>query len=174
MKKRLWAFVLCLVPPVLSACGGGGGGSAASAANVPNQAAAIVLTLSTQGTLTAPTQLGRVDVSVHLPPGVSVNAAPRPGDPTVLETAPGVVVAAAGAAGAELVQATYSEAANVVTLVIGKAAGFSTGSFAIVTCSMAPSVNPSATAFSLTDFASLDPNGAPVTGLTAVFAAQVQ
>jgi hypothetical protein len=155
-------------------CGNSSGGGTtpapASSAPAPATATKAIITLSTQGTLTAPAQIGSIDGVVNLPANVTVRASSEGS----LITDTSVVSAVGAAAGAERAQYIFGTSAtgstHSVHVFIAKSAGFSTGDFAMVICDIAPGSSPPTADFSLTGFNAVDAlSGLALSGLTVNF-----
>jgi hypothetical protein len=118
--------------------------------------------LSTQGTLPDGISIGGIDVTVNLPPGVTVKA-----DKTT-ETIPGVVVSSGVAKDATIV-AKFTPAADgapaKVRIALLKLSGFGTGEFATVLLDIA-GPPPAGSDFSTTTTTITDINGKRLTDLT--------
>jgi hypothetical protein len=144
MKKKLLSrlLIFALALTTLSACGGGGGGGSSS---TPPQPTTAVLTLSTTGTISAPTVIAGYDVTITLPAGVTVKSTTPP------QTDAGVVVGTAnGAVAGTSYVASYSPATRKVRIVIvsPKGNGFNgAGEFCKVNCDIAAGHYPTATDF---------------------------
>lgn len=185
-KPFLLNLLFVVIASMLSlgcSSGGGGGGDAAAGgglqnagATPPGGAAKVMLTLSTRGSVTASDLIVGIQMAVHLPAGVSINAVPSPGDPSIMEAASGVITAAGAAAGAEIIRATYPAAgpSHVVTVVINKTTGYPVGDFAVMTCDRASGSNPTSADFFLTDVNPVGANNIPIIGLTAGFTVQME
>jgi len=149
----------------LAGCGSGGTTAAPAGSKV------AVLTLATSGP--AGTTMGSLEVTVVLPPGVTVKATPSVVDPSVLLT--DITVVVPSISGVVMPYAVYSAATATlpgkVNIYLADATGFGTGEFAKVTCDVADSSNPSAADFSLSGFIAYDLVGAVMAGPTAGFTA---
>jgi hypothetical protein len=174
MKKTLSSIVLLVLATIpLFACGGGGGGYSAPATvpanTLPTRA---VVKLFTQGTLTAGTKIGAIDVIVNLPTGVSVKSTG-----TTPETDPGVVIAS-GVAQNSLVVGNYSAPTATtpanVRLALINVVGFGIGEFATVNCDIAAGSNPVQAGFTLSNLAISDTTGTAISGPTSVLTAVFQ
>jgi len=168
MKKTIVAILQMLLATIpLFACGGGGGYSAP--ATVPTKA---VVKLFTQGTLTADTKIGAIDVVVILPTGVSLKSTVTPP-----ETDPGVVIPS-GVAQNSLVVGNYSAptatAPANVRLALINVVGFGIGEFATVNCDIAAGSNPAQAGFTLSNLSISDTTGTAISGPTAVLTAVFQ
>lgn len=122
----------------------------------------MVLAMSTQGNLPPGSSIGGIDVTLHLPPGVTVKA-----DKTS-ETLPGVVVASGAAQGAPLVAKFTPAAAGApgrVRIALLKLQGFGTGEFATLLLDVG-GPPPIATDFGTAKMTITDINGAIIDGLT--------
>lgn len=177
MKKTTLSGLLIGMASLFAvlSCGGSGGGGGGGTP----QSTTAVLMLSTSGALPTGTQIGGIDVAVNLPAGVTVNATPDPVNTSVLVTDSGVVVASGVGAGANTsALATYtpatSSAAGKVIIHMANPSGFGAGEFVTVNCDIAAGSYPVAADFSLTGLTVFDLNGAPISGLSAGFAADIR
>jgi hypothetical protein len=171
MNKTLASIALLLATMPLFACGGGGGGNDTPATTVRTKA---VVKLFTQGTLTAGTNIGGIDVVLNLPTGVSVKTVAQ-----THETDPVAVVASGIAQNSFLVgnySAPTATAPANVHLVLVNGTGFGTGEFATVNCDIAAGNNPAQTDFSLSNLSIIDASNNPtaISGLTAGLTAAFQ
>ena len=164
-KEKLLAvspFLFLLL--FLCSCSGGGGGGGSAVGNNNTQTSSI--TMSTAGTLATGTQIGGIQVTLALPPGVTVKSTTNPP-----ETDAGVVTVSGIATGAyaDLI-AVYTAATNTkpggISAQIVNANGFSVGKFATVTCKSALGFALKASDFSVVDFAAVDLNGVVIQGLS--------
>jgi hypothetical protein len=165
MKKTSLFVQLMLITGLAAmiGCGGGGGGDAA-----PQYTKAIV-TLSTTGTLPAGTKIGGIQVTVNLPAGVTAKASLYSAGSSTLVTDTGVITASGTASGSYtsgVYLANTAASTYKISMGIVNANGFSTGEFAQVSCDIAAGSSPTAADFSLSNFAVVDLNGGPLTGLT--------
>lgn len=139
-------------------------------------ATAIVLKLSTTGTLATANSIGGIQVTINLPPGVSVaNVA---GDASAAVTATGV--AADSTSGAGFADAILGQPATLKLLVV-KTSGFGTGEFATVNLIKTAGSVVTPAHFILTGFKAasgvVDANGNlgnALSGLAPVFVASFQ
>ncbi len=166
MKKKTLSGLLILILALLTISGCGSN----NAPDIP-QASTAIVRISSSGTSTT---IYGIDVALVLPAGVTVNAS---ADGSKMVTDGGVVTASGGASGANTI-ATYTAAttaaAGKVTIFVANSAGFAKGEFVTVNCNIAAGNLPAATEFSLEGFAAVDGNGAPISGLTAGFTADIQ
>ena len=138
-----------------------------------------LLMISTQGTLPPGAQIGGIDITISLPQKVTVKASPDVGNPTIAVTDAGVVVASGVAASDSYVLATYasatgSTAPNVLLIHVANAAGFGTGEFITVHADITAGTLAKAADFSLSGLDPRDLSGAPISGLTAGFTADIK
>jgi hypothetical protein len=119
---------------ILSACGSGGGGSATSHPTI----AVVTLSTAITGAIPSNTTINGYDVTINLPPGVSVR------NTTASGVAAGSAIIAAGNTGK-------------VRVVIANAGGFTAGIFCTINCDIAPSSYPIASDFQQLTF-NLPPN----------------
>lgn len=170
MKRGLLSglAILSVIVMGLSGCAGAGKGATAQLA-APG-ASATVVTLSTNGTLPEGKSIGGIDVTLNLPPRVTVKA-----DKTT-ETLPGVVVSSGVAQGAPLVAKfipASGDAPARVRLVLLKLSGFNTGEFATLSLDVDGPVPP-LTDFSTAKVTITDINGTTLNGLTTTVAFKVR
>jgi len=160
--------ILSFIVAIVGGCAGTGIGTPAQLAT-PG-ASTTVVTLSTNGTLPNGKSIGGIDITLNLPPGVTVKA-----DKTT-ETLPGVVVSSGAAKGAPLV-AKFTSAAGIapamVRVVLLKLSGFGTGEFATLNLDIDGPV-PALTDFSTTRVTITDINGTTMNGLTTTVAYKVR
>ncbi len=177
MKKTIHTshMLMAFILTALAACGGGGGGGGGTQ---PVQHTKAIITLASTGSLPAGTLIYGAQATVRLPAGVTAKASPSNMNPQVLVTDTGVVTASGQAVGAASVLATYATGSTAgtykVDVYVAKIDGFPAGEFATVNCDIAAGSYPAAANFSVTDFAATDQNGAPITGLTAGYTAELQ
>lgn len=170
MKRGLLSglAILSLLILVLSGCAGAGKGATAQLA--ATGASSTVVTLSTNGTLPEGKSIGGIDVTLNLPPRVTVKA-----DKTS-ETLPGVVVSSGVAQDAPLV-AKFTPAAGDaparVRVVLLKLSGFKIGEFATLSLEVDGPVPPLSD-FSTTKVTITDINGMTLNGLTTAVAFKVR
>jgi hypothetical protein len=140
----LWIFGIGLV--LLSGCGGG---SSSTAVPIPQPPSTAVVTLSTAvtGTIPAGTTINSYDITIALPPDVTVKTAA-----TSSQTDDGVVTAIDSATGS-LVSAVYTKATGsapgTVKISMASGSGFSAGGFCRITCNIVQGTYPAAPDFSL-------------------------
>ena len=179
MKTRLLSglTILSVIVVALSGCAGTGKGAPAQL-STPGEstelakpgASTAVVTLGTNGTLPVGKSIGGIDVTLNLPPGVTVKA-----DKTT-ETLPGVVVSSGAAQGAPSVAKFTPAAGNApaqVRLVLLKLSGFSTGEFATLNLDIDGPV-PTIADFSTTKVTITDINGTSMNGLTTTVSFKVR
>jgi len=135
------------------------------------------VTVMSQGA-SASMQIGGIDITVVLPAGVTVKAAPDSENPTVQVTSAGVVEASGAAAGTNTsTLATYSAATatmpGTVMVQMVSANGFGTGEFVTIDCDIATGSFPTVTDFSVTLVKAVDINGAAI-ALTVGYTADIQ
>ncbi len=122
-----------------------------------------------------------INVTLVLPPGVTVKAVPDDGNTRVLIAKSGVVSTSGVSAGANAMMpvSTYTAASAAapgkVIIHLADANGFGTGEFVTVTCDLAAGSLPrlGAADFSVINFEAVDLNGAPISGLTATVTADI-
>jgi hypothetical protein len=150
-------LIFALALTTISACSSGGGGGNSTGSNTAPQPTTAVLTLSTAGTIPAPTVIAGYDVTITLPAGVTVKSTTPP------QTDAGVVVGTVnGAVLGTLNAASYSPATGKVHIIIvsPKGNGFNAaGEFCKVNCDIAAGHYPTATDFQQPTFkaSGLDP-----------------
>jgi hypothetical protein len=156
--RLIW---LALVTALLAGCGGGGGGGAAGNAGEPGT---VTVELSTRAA-TAGTVIYGVELTLHLPAGVTL-----PADPVTGEVSAGLLhpADAAAFAGARYLPATTGAKASV-KVNIADPTGFGIGGLATLTCSVAPGVSVNVSDFSLDGFSARDANAAVIPGITPHF-----
>lgn len=154
-------FCLVTLAAVLAGCGSGGGGSSSGGTSSTTATQAVV-TISTEesGTVSSLPIIG-IEVTLALPPGVTVSADASG------QTESGIVKASGVAAGASII-GNYTPATattpGTVKIVVIKSTGFGAGEFVTVTCNRnGASFSPSD--FSLSDFKAVDHYGITITGL---------
>jgi hypothetical protein len=131
---------------------------------------------------TAGTKISGIEVTVVLPQGVTVAAAPSAVNPAVQEANAGVVTISGVADPAVFTQvkptAIFTPASatkpGTVFLSLPASADFNPGEFVTVITAITPGTFPKATDFSLTGFTAFDPNGAPINGVTGSFVADIR
>jgi glycerol uptake facilitator-like aquaporin len=153
--RLIW---LALVTALLAGCGGGGGGGAAGNAGEPGT---VTVVLSTQAA-SAATVIYGVELTLHLPAGVTL-----PADPVSGLVSGGLLHPAVTA---DVAVARYLPAAAGVQasakVNIAQATGFAVGGLATLTCSVAPGASANGADFSLDGFSARDANGAVIPGIT--------
>ena len=144
---------------------GGGDGTTGGGSTQPTKA---VVKIAMTGTLPTGTLIGGIDITVSLGPGVTAKSTSNPP-----ETDAGVVVASGVASTNALILATYTpssgSAHGTARLLVIKSSGFGTGEFATVHGDIAAGYNPTSADFTVNALTVIDLNGAPLSGLTAVF-----
>ncbi|MCK9417912.1 MAG: hypothetical protein M0R70_00865 [Nitrospirae bacterium] len=174
MKKTSFIILLLLVTSALlfSACGGGGGGGTTegntTGGNTTTQSTQAIVKLSATGTLATGTQIGGIDITMHLPAGVTIKSTTNPP-----ETDSGIVTASGLAVSNSSVVANYTASSGTVHIVLANPNGFSTGEFATVNCDIAAGSNPTQTDFSVVNMTAKDLNGIAISGLSAVLTADI-
>jgi len=170
MKITMITKLLTLIAAalVVSSCGGGGN-SAASGGTTSTQPTTAIVKLATTGTLPPNTQIGAIDVTFHLPAGVTVKSTSNPP-----ETDADVVTASGVAASNSLLVATYTASSGTARIMLANSNGVGTGEFATVNCDIAPDIHPTQTDFIVSDMIIKDINGSTISGMTASFAATIQ
>jgi hypothetical protein len=167
MNRLFSILILVLSTSVLLNCGGGGGGGGTTGGGSTQPTKAVVKIAMT-GTLPTGTLIGGIDITVSLAPGVSAKSTSNPP-----ETDAGVVVASGVASTNALILATYTpssgSAHGTARLLVIKSSGFGTGEFATVFGDIAAGYNPTSADFTVNALTVIDLNGAPLSGLTAVF-----
>jgi len=173
MKTRILLGFALLALAVTGICG-----CAGTVRSTPTEATApaapavstALLIVGTQGNLPPDRNIGGIDVTLNLPPGVTAKA-----DKTS-ETMPGVVVTSGVAQGVQSV-AKYTPAADgapaQVRLVLLKLDGFGTGEFATVHLDINGQA-PLEKDFSAANVTISDTNGKTINGLTTTLALQVK
>jgi hypothetical protein len=168
MKRltRTTSFMaVCGILLVLGCGGGGGGGTTGGGSTQPTEA---VVKIAMTGTLPAGTLIGGIDIAVSLARGVSAKSTSNPP-----ETDAGVVVASGVASTNSQILATYTPPSGsthgTARLLVINASGFGTGEFATVSGDIAEGYNPTSADFTVNALTVADLNGAPLSGLTAVF-----
>lgn len=167
--KRIFALLLLLTGAILfSGCGGGGGGAGAPFI-APTHPTKATITLFTQGTLTAGGKVAGVDVTIHLPAGVTAKSTTNPP-----ETDAGVTVASGLALVNSTLTSTYDGSARTVRVFLANIDGFDIGEFAKVTCDIS-GTDPTQADFSLSGIQLWDLDGATIaSGATVGFTATIQ
>jgi hypothetical protein len=128
MKRTFLLSIVFSLAVALSGCGGGGGGGGTSQ---PSAVVTLAATGNLQGNL-----IKAVDITIDLPAGVTVNATPSAANPSVLEPAPGVIVAAGSNIVASYVPANAGTLGKV-HISLANSTGFGLGSFATINCVVA-------------------------------------
>jgi len=176
IRKTLYSSVMAACA-ILTALGTGGcGGGVSTTADAPggtSPAPKAVITLSTNGTLSAGTAIGGLGVTVDLPDTVTVKTTAG----GTVES--GVVVTSGVAAGQATVLALYSGAtatapAKLYLVLAGGSSGMPVGEFATVTCDVKSGVKPAGSDFILNDFSAVDTSGVAIPSLTAGLSETVQ
>lgn len=169
-RPRSVRIVILLITITLGlaiGCGGGGGGGGTPGGN-STQPTQVIVKIAITGTLPTGTLIGGIDITVSLASGVSAKSTSNPP-----ETDAGIVVASGVASSNSQILATYtppSGSTNGLTrLLVINASGFGTGEFATVTGDIAAGYQPTSALFSVTTLTVTDLNGAPLSGLAAVF-----
>ena len=169
MTIRYFArILLALLVATALGCGGGGGGGGGT--TPPANPTKATLTFSIPS-LPAGTQVGGVQFTVNLPPGVS---------PAVLSganDASGSVSLTGGAAAAgnlSFANFTPSAASPQISIVVAAPSGFGTGNFAVVNCVIAPGTTVSTSGFSLSNIKVVDTNGTSIPSASATVSIAVQ
>jgi hypothetical protein len=179
MKRTLLLSLTLSLLLQLTGCGGGGGGGGGggngNGGGGGNTApvTAMVVTLSTAGTLPSGSQVGAIDVTLNLPAGVTVKASPSLLNAATLVPDAGVLVlqGAAATASGQLLAASYVPGTtNKVVIRLASATGLATGTFAIITCDVVTGSSPATTDFSITSNVAsttgvFDLNTAPLPGV---------
>jgi hypothetical protein len=161
--RSAWCVTLLLVL-LLAGCGGSGGGTAG-----PSQPTKAVLTLTTEGTLPATTQIYGIDATIDLPSGVTVRATTSALNASIKVLDADVAGTTGSASGAEIFQATIpASSPSPISVIIGKSGGFSLGDFAVVNCDIVTGTTLTAGSFTLSQFKAVDNNGATLGSVTAV------
>jgi len=160
MKTAVITKLMILLPAVLvlSSCGGGGNG----VGNTNTQPTAALVKLYTAGTLASGTQIGGIDVMLHLPSGVSVKSVSNPP-----ETDNGIVMASGLAVPNSSVVASYTAYTGVVHILLANPNGFGTGEFATVNCDITAGSHPVQTDFTVSGMTAKDLNGSDISGLNS-------
>jgi len=148
--------ILCVVT-MMNSCGRNGG-DAGSPAATP---AAATVKLNFSGT----TPVYGIVATVVLPAGVTLKSTANPP-----QTDSEVVIASGATVTNTLVAATYTAATNssaaAARVVIVNANGFSAGEFCTVNADIAAGSAPTASDFTLENFAASDSEGAVISGIT--------
>jgi len=158
----------------LFGCGGGGGGGSSPP---PTKAKLTLLSQSS----TAGTKISSIEVTVVLPAGVTVKATSLPATDTgvvVLSGATATPAFTAANAGLLNLTGTYTPATatapGTVKILIPSAVDFDLGEYVTVNADITAGTVPVATDFNLTDFVAFNINGAPITGVTSSFVADIR
>jgi hypothetical protein len=171
--KSLSVTVFTMAVMAMFGCGGGGGGGGTP------QPTTATLKLLSQGT--AGTKIRGIEVTVVLPPGVTVKATSLPATDTGVVVLSGATATAAfTAANAGLLNPTViytpatATAPGTVKILIPSAADFDLGEYVTVNTNIAAGSFPAATDFALTGFTAVDLNGAPITGVTSTIVPDIK
>jgi len=163
--KRLSGTVFIIAVMAMLGCGGGGGGGV-------TQPTTATLKLLSQGP--AGTKIRGVEVTVVLPPGVTVKSTSLPAtDPGVVVLSGATATAAFTAANAGLLNPTSiytpatATAPGTVKILIPSAADFDLGEYVTVNAVIAAGSFPVAADFALTGFSAVDLNGAVIPGVSS-------
>jgi len=159
--RLIW---LALVTALLAGCGAGGG-----AAGNAVETGAVTVELGTQAA-SAATVIYAVELTLHLPAGVTLPVDPGNGLVSVGWLHPAV---AADLAEASYLPATVGAGASV-KVNIAAAEGFAVGDLATLTCSVTPGAALSGLGFSLDGFSARDANGVAIPGVTPRFTVRAQ
>jgi hypothetical protein len=166
-RKTAIAFLLCA--SALGGCGSGSGGTGATSSRTPGSGQQVVLKLSTQGAV-ASRAINGVQATIDLPAGVTIAADATTGkiDLSVL-TASGVAAGPAVIVGGHYAAAS-SSAGGKGKVILVNTAGFDSGEFANLTCSVASGSSLTSADFTVTDAKAVDQNGAAIPGVTVTVA----
>lgn len=162
MKTGMLLGLALLSAIIATMCGCAGTAKGGASPSAMPAASTMVLAMSTQGNLPPGSSIGGIDVTLHLPSGVTVKA-----DKTS-ETLPGVVVASGVAQGAPLVAKFTPAAAGApgqVRIALLKLSGFGTGEFATLRLDVG-GPSPLVTNFGTAKTTITDINGTIINGLT--------
>ena len=177
MKKNACTVILLGALTVLSACGA----NPATSGNPASGSSQANIKISTQGSLASGTKIGGINVTLNLPPGVTVKASPDSAKPTVLVVNAGVVIPSGVDSTANvLTTAIYTPASGgepgSVALTVVNANGFGIGEFVTITCDLAADIQPAASDFNVTGpgIAIRDLNGASISGINAALSMILQ
>jgi len=156
MKIKAFIYMMTSTAILLAGCGGGGASSGTPQPQVPT---AAVVTLSTTGTVPSGDAIGGIDVTLNLPPGVTVKAAQNP---PVTDT--GVVVpqgTAANASSGTSFSPTYIPGTpGKVRIQLISSNGIPPNeAFAVVNCDIASGSSPVPTDFSISPNTGIAPTG---------------
>lgn len=124
---------------VISGCGGGGGSSPTPDVTAP-KTALVTLATATMDTIPSGTLITGYDVTIMLPPGVTVKSTTN-----APQTDDGVVTVSAAAAGASILSVYTAATATTpgqVRILLAKGAGLSAGVFCTVNCDISAGSNP--------------------------------
>lgn len=172
MKTRIGSFVALICMSVLFGCGGGGGGGAGGGKLEPDLGNAVVK-LSAQGTLPEGSSIAGIGITVNLPAGMTVVTDSAGKVVSGVVTGSGVTAGKATVVEPDYVAATAATPARLSFVLAGTdAAGFGTGEFATVRCTVATGATPAATDITLSDFKPVDLRGVAITGLSATHTAE--
>lgn len=169
MKKNILSAIITLFAAVVyTGCSGDG----------RIQPTSAVLQLSSSGTLTPGSLIGGIDVTVLLPPGVTVQASPDSANPAVLVPDDGIVSASGAGSGSTIISVyTAPSSTTGATVRIGliDGSGFSGGEFATIHCIISAGYFPQPSDFSLANFTAWDVvSTATISGLTAGLTVELQ
>jgi len=157
--------VFLLAALFIAACTGGGGGA-------PQPTTAVVKLL-TVGTLASGIQIGGIDVTLHLPSGVTVKTETKPP-----QTDSGVVIASGVTTTTNsYLISTFTPSTNDVRILVvnSDGFGFATGEYVTVNCDIASGSHPVPTDFTVTSMTVKDLIDAnAINGLTAGITADIQ
>ncbi len=174
MKCNVFVKLLICTAAILSFAGCGGGDDPAPAPT------AAVVTLSTTGTLATGSLIGGVDVTVTLPPGVSVKSQLSTNGKFVTDA--GVVTKTGVAVNAQFLVANHipgtGGSPDKVSIQVAAGDGFATGDIIVLNCVLNGSVPlptdfiliPNTGATGVVDAAS----GADLAGITIKYSAVIQ
>lgn len=156
MKIKSFIYMMTSAVILLAGCGGGGASSGTPQPQVPT---AAVVTLSTTGTVPSGDAIGGIDVTLNLPPGVTVKATQNPPIPDT-----GVVVpqgTAANASSGTSFLTTYTPGApGKVRIQLISSNGIAPNeAFALVNCDIASGSSPVPTDFTITPNTGVSPTG---------------
>lgn len=140
----------------------------------PLPAATATVKVSTSGTLPLGAKIGAIGLDIVLPAGVTVNA-----DPATTQINADDLLLSGVAAGSQLIAGSFTPASG--SAAPGRAriglvgtAGFGTGEFATLRCSVAAGSRVTASSLILTGLLVTDVTGAVIDGVTAEVAVTVQ
>lgn len=166
MKKKLTSLLIILVVAalILSSCGSATTTNTDTNSNTSTQPTQAIVKLSATGTLASGALIGGIDITMHLPEGVTIKSITNPP-----ETDNGMVTASGLAVSNSNVVATYTASSNTVHILLANTYGFSTGEFATVICDVAAGSKPTQVDFIAPNMIAKDLNGSTVSGVTAGF-----